>query len=604
EFARVLRSFRGIEIEVRDREHLVRGRLVDVISLAHASAEQCSVETSRANAPASPAPTSAPCSESRDANLVVLAADGTLSRVALHGVSSVRALDQSVAAELSRALDAATARKSARGREILRVHGSGSTELTLGYVAEAPVWRSSYRLVLDDASHSAKLQGFALIHNDTGEAWRGVKLELVNGRPSSFLYPMAAPRYARRALVTPDEPLSTVPQLLTRTADDEWEPDVGDSIAESYGAAGLGLSGAGEGGGGRGEGIGLGSVGTVGHGAGSGSSNAFDVGNLTNLGTASGVEGAAQFSYALDSPIDLGPHASALVPFVDEAITLTRVTWFGDDDDGETGARLVNSSAQTLPGGVLSVFSDGGFSGSTLLPRTKPGETRVLRFGRDLDVTLRRNTRLEGSEPMHYSYEASELREHDLRRSKIFCELENKSKTARTVSVALTIVANARVSGADELTYDSALGRAIASFQLPAGAKLTRTLEVSEGITTPIPRAQLSSDFLQRAANTPSLDAKQRASLRAASNAMYQVEIRRGALPKRKSEIDEALADSARLESHVRALGPNSDEGRLAAARLRKIEDRVTELRARVHALESEMADYDSRVWTALATLG
>jgi hypothetical protein len=41
----------------------------------------------------------------------------------------------------------------------------------------------------------------------------------------------------------------------------------GDTIADSFGAGGLGLSGIGEGGGGYGEGIGLGSIGTLGHGS-------------------------------------------------------------------------------------------------------------------------------------------------------------------------------------------------------------------------------------------------------------------------------------------------------------------------------------------------
>ena len=76
----------------------------------------------------------------------------------------------------------------------------------------------------------------------------------VNGRPDSFLYPLAAPRYARRKLETPPDELYTVPQLLDTTVDNLW----GDEIGDSFGAGGLGLSGVGEGGGGRGEGIGHG----------------------------------------------------------------------------------------------------------------------------------------------------------------------------------------------------------------------------------------------------------------------------------------------------------------------------------------------------------
>jgi hypothetical protein len=605
EFASVLRSFRGIEVEVRQRGSNVRGRLVDVISLAQASAEHCAAVAASASAKDGSATPSA-CIPTRDASLVVLGADGTLSRLVLSEVASVRALDADVASRLARALDAVAGRSTGFGHEILHLHGSGSAVLTLGYVAEAPVFRPSYRLVLDASGKAGKLQGFALIHNDTDEAWRGVKLELVNGRPSSFLYPLAAPRYARRPLVTPSEPLTTVPQLLRRTPDDAWAPDPdqisGDEVGDAFGSGGLGLTGTGEGGGGRGEGIGLGSVGTIGHGA--GASDVLDVGNLTNLSNATGVEGAAQFLYALGAPIDLGAHASALVPFVDESLTLTRVTWFGDDDSGETAVRLVNSSTQTLPAGVLSVFSEAGFSGSSLLSRTKPGQTRVLRFGRDLDVTLDRAFHDQSREPRHYAFEAGQLSEHDLRKSKVRCTLENQSVAERTVSVALNIVANARVEGADDAAYDSALGRAVVSFHVAAGASVVRELNVTEGIVTPIPNADVTAEFLKHAAALDTIAKPERVILQRAADALYQAEIRRGALPKRKAEIEEALTDATRFESHVRALGPSSDEGHLAAEHLRRTEEHLSVLRQRVRALDSEVTEYEARTRVELEGLG
>jgi hypothetical protein len=546
------------------------------------------------------------CDEVRDANLVVLNADGTLSRVALSQVESVRALDRDMATRLTRALDAVSRRGAAQGRRILHVHGSGSAALSLGYIAEAPVWRASYRLLLEDTQKSAMIQGFALIHNDTDEAWHGVNLELVNGRPRSFLYPLAAPRYARRELVTPEVSLSTVPQLLTRSADDRWEPNVdgdtsGDQLGESFSVAGVG-----EGGGGYGEGIGLGSVSVVGHGSGTSASPLLDVGNLTALNAAAGVEGAAQFLYRVGAAIELGAHASALVPFVSETLKLTRVTWFDDenDDGGQTAVRLVNSSAQTLPAGVVSIFSEAGFSGSSLLPRTKPGETRVLRFGLDLDVELRRKPHPAQSHPQRYSFDDGALTEHSLRESVVDVQLSNKSIADRTVSVALNIVANAHVEGADDANYDSSLGRGVASFQLPAHDSLTRQLKISEGIEMRIDAARVTADFLKRAASLDSVDATQRAILSRASQEKYQVEIRRDALPKRKAELDETLSDITRLESHVRALGQATVEGRLAARRLSQNEDEVRALRQGVSTLDREIIEYERRAQQILSTLG
>ena len=65
-----------------------------------------------------------------------------------------------------------------------------------------------------------------------------MRVELVNGRPDAFLFPLAAPRYARRGLVTPERELSTVPQLLDRPVDEMWATGDtwGDEVGDAYGA--------------------------------------------------------------------------------------------------------------------------------------------------------------------------------------------------------------------------------------------------------------------------------------------------------------------------------------------------------------------------------
>ena len=76
------------------------------------------------------------------------------------------------------------------------------------------------------------------------------------------------------------------------------------------------------------------------------------------------------------------------------------------------------------------------------------------------------------------------------------------------------------------------------------------------------------------------------------------------ALPKRRAELAEALGDAGRRESHVRALGPSSNEGRLAAERLRQCEDRVQALRKRIAALNGEIPAYMERAGELLRGLG
>jgi len=228
----------------------------------------------------------------------------------------------------------------------------------------------------------------------------------------------------------------------------------------------------------------------------------------------------------------------------------------------------------------------------------------MLRFGRDLDVELARELRATNNEPKLYSFENGRLSAHSRHSSQLRFRLRNKGLSERTVSVALNVVHNAQIQGADEAAYDTALGRGIVSFQLPAQVAVNRDLQIVEGVRTPIEPAQVTSQFLKGAAAQSSVDKAQRAILLRAGERLYLAETRRGALPKRKLELADALTDSTRLESHVRALGQGSSEGRLAARRLRETEEQLSQLRRRIASLTSEIAEFESQSSQLLSSLG
>lgn len=68
-------------------------------------------------------------------------------------------------------------------------------DLVIGYVAETPVWRPSYRLVMGGQggdggaagrSKQAQLQAWGIVQNLSGEDWKSVRLSLVAGAPLAF----------------------------------------------------------------------------------------------------------------------------------------------------------------------------------------------------------------------------------------------------------------------------------------------------------------------------------------------------------------------------------------------------------------------------------
>ena len=107
-----------------------------------------------------------------------------LDLCATRDVESARPTDPGMVARLGAAVDALSD-GSARLLKDVRVLASGGS-ISLGYVSETPVWRASYRLVLADGAGESALQGWALVHNDTDEAWKRVQVELVNDGPVTF----------------------------------------------------------------------------------------------------------------------------------------------------------------------------------------------------------------------------------------------------------------------------------------------------------------------------------------------------------------------------------------------------------------------------------
>jgi hypothetical protein len=88
-------------------------------------------------------------------------------------------------------------------------------DLTIGYVAETPVWRPSYRLVIDlkdPKATSADLQAWGIVQNLSGEDWKGVKLSLVAGAPLAFQATLEKAVIPERPIVTDQgEVIASVP---------------------------------------------------------------------------------------------------------------------------------------------------------------------------------------------------------------------------------------------------------------------------------------------------------------------------------------------------------------------------------------------------------
>ena len=104
-------------------------------------------------------------------------------------------------------------------------------DLSVGYIAETPVWRPSYRLVIQ--KDGADLQAWGIVQNLSGEDWNGVSLSLVAGAPLAFAATLGTPVIPPRPEVTDrGEVISAMPTSETSLAQGGLVDRDGDGIVD------------------------------------------------------------------------------------------------------------------------------------------------------------------------------------------------------------------------------------------------------------------------------------------------------------------------------------------------------------------------------------
>src|SRR5262249_14922818 len=130
-------------------------------------------------------------------------AEGVRS-VRLNEVQRLRFTNAVIENEFRRALETLSLAHDTQKKAVsLHFSGEGKRKVQVGYVTESPIWKTSYRLILDK-KEKPYLQGWAVVENPTDEDWQGVEMALVSGRPISFRMDLYNPLFIARPLVEPE----------------------------------------------------------------------------------------------------------------------------------------------------------------------------------------------------------------------------------------------------------------------------------------------------------------------------------------------------------------------------------------------------------------
>src|SRR5262249_42828302 len=132
--------------------------------------------------------------------------------VKLADIQRVRFLNPVMESEFRRALEVLSLSHDTQKKAVtLNFEGQGKRPVRVGYVVENPIWKTSYRLVLNKEG-KPYLQGWAVVENPSDEDWKDVRMSLISGRPISFQMDLYQPLYVPRPTVLPELFASLIPR--------------------------------------------------------------------------------------------------------------------------------------------------------------------------------------------------------------------------------------------------------------------------------------------------------------------------------------------------------------------------------------------------------
>jgi len=308
------------------------------------------------------------------AQLNLLGDDG-LHSILLSSVDALKIDDPKLDHELREALQVVAQGRDDNQRSVtLNFDGKGKRKVMVAYVAEAPVWQTSYRLLL---GKKPLLQGWGLVQNTTQEDWKNVALTLVSGKPISFIQDLYSPLYVHRQTIQSQLGESIAPTSYDANMNDKLETGAAVFAAApvpSFVAprAMPSLRGV--------------------------ERKVTSADAKQALGQSENTHGArlgeSLFSYNIDEGVTIPRQQSAMIPFISSPITAERVAIYNEAVNTLhplTGARLTNTSSLHLLGGPITVFDDNGttsYAGDAIIDDTQPGQTRLVSFALDVPVSV------------------------------------------------------------------------------------------------------------------------------------------------------------------------------------------------------------------------
>ena len=312
---------------------------------------------------------------------VTLLTEEGFRSLSLANVQRIKLMNSALNTELQQALATLAMNHDAQRKTVsIAFEGTGSRQARVAYLTETPVWKTTYRLVLDEGKQPY-LQGWAIVENQTPQDWRNVTLSLVSGRPISFAMDLYQPLYNPRPVIQPELYANLRPQTYG-DAMDELKPMASAPAARSDMKK---------------ERL----LGKLAQGFAPSRANAAAEATTADMAIGSLEEGVASlamaedkgelFEYRIDQPVTLAKHTSALLPIIGQTLQGQKVSLYNQSVNAKhplNGYRLKNTSALHLMQGPITLFDSGTYAGDARIEDLPPGQDRLISYALDLKTEV------------------------------------------------------------------------------------------------------------------------------------------------------------------------------------------------------------------------
>jgi hypothetical protein len=367
-------------------------------------------------------------------SLVTILREGTdmVAALPLGRIVGVELRDEVAAADLRFFLQTALGQETHRSINIRL--SSGSHDLEVSYIAPAPTWRVSYRLVMDEEAKAkaeaealrqaqdeaekkpkALLQGWGIFDNRLEEDLTDISLSLTAGMPISFVYDLYTPHTPTRPIVKDEDRVAAAPVMFEAASLKDEVPYV---VPPAPAAAAPMM---------------MRKIASV-----------EAERSFSTTAMAASVQSAATgqamgelFQYNVSVPVTVGRGQSAMVPIVSSNLGCKKdLIYNGAKMPTHPVAtlRFKNETGLTLERGPVTVLENGEYVGEAVLPFTADGAEAVISYAVELGLHVKEEIKTESqlqSLRIKEGYLLQNL--YDIRQT--LYRLDNRTTQAKTVLI-------------------------------------------------------------------------------------------------------------------------------------------------------------------------